>query len=336
MENVTVRSRPPYFFNVSPINVVINGYACPLLAIPTILSSIMVVYVFARRKMRSPTSVLLISLAVFDSIVCLSLLPESIYFYIMEHYKHYAYFNWCKTSYYLSFIHRVFRTSSNWITVLLGIERLIAVCFPFKARILCTVKMAVSTSFGVVIFSLVIHFWQIATTEVIALPSHDGRVLEPSGCYRIFASWFIQTNPDLKLSVMMHYLLSGCFSRLFPCLILIFTTIPVVYKLRTRDKPLRRHVSSSEQTNRITALVLVIVFVFLTVEIQDVIAFGIYIYEIASGNHGSVLPREVDVSWEAIGFLLTLVGYFCNFWIYILMSKQFRQVIVNVCTGCCH
>lgn len=122
-----------------PETEIINGYILPVLAVFTFLTNILVVWTFAVKSMRSPTTILLIALAITDSCVCISVLPTSFYFNTLGHHKTYVPYYWCFVDHYMGFtFQRIFRTTFNWITVALGIQRFVIVCRPLKAKRICT------------------------------------------------------------------------------------------------------------------------------------------------------------------------------------------------------
>ncbi|OWF45844.1 sex peptide receptor-like [Mizuhopecten yessoensis] len=324
---------PPYQVRPIAVEIPFKGFVYPVLAIVTILGNILTVSVFIKERMRTATSVLLICLAVSDSVICASLLPNFLYLYPTGNFKTYVMYGWCVALQILSNIYRVARTTSNWITAAIGLQRYIIVRLPFKAKRICTIKTSLLTCVFITIASLLIHLLQFLALEII--PSTPSSTLTngtlPTGCIKQFPVWIIDTFQDMKRMVWMHYLFTGIFSGLLPCLLLLITTVLLVLQLRRRRKNLGKNGchgdASDKNTRRVTRFVIVILIVFLLAEMQDAVAFFIYVYEISSDKDRKVLSREADMTWDTFTVLIALLSYHVNFWIYLLMSKQFRCVL---------
>lgn len=98
----------------------IRGPLTFIIAIMTIITNALLISVFIFRSHRSPTTIVLTSLAISDTIICLTRLPESIYFNMAGNYKNlYMTYGWCVTNHALYVIYSIFRMASNWFTTLL-------------------------------------------------------------------------------------------------------------------------------------------------------------------------------------------------------------------------
>lgn len=317
--------------------IIIFGFIYPVLAVPTILGNILAIKVFLQRKMRSATTTLLVALAVTDTISICSALPYGIYMFTLGHYQQYVLYEWCIVDHSSNVMQTILRTMSNWLTVTLGIQRFVAVSFPFKAKTLLTIRKTIVTIVTCAMFSLMLHILLIGTMEIqrVPIPGTNGTA---DGCRKTFSQWFVG-NFDVKQTLLAYNVLSGLFSRFLPCVILLITTIVLVYKLNTGRQRVRQSVKSSsfadDKTRKISSIVLIIMVIFLFAETQDAMAYGIYVYELTVDELRSVLSAEDDAKWAAIGSLFSLLSYLCNFWVYIVMSKQFRVAILNVLKSCC-
>jgi len=79
----------------------INGIAAPLLVILTIITNCLVCVVLLERHMRTPTNVLLVAIAVADTLTGVCPFPCFVYFFSAEHYKDYVPYFWCYAYIYL-------------------------------------------------------------------------------------------------------------------------------------------------------------------------------------------------------------------------------------------
>ncbi|XP_060075350.1 sex peptide receptor-like [Ylistrum balloti] len=312
------------------------GYAYPILALLTILTNVMVVVVFTM-KIRTPTSIILVALALSDTLTCLCMLPDSVYFYTLKNYQTYVPFGWCVyRQYIVAGLYRVMRTCSNWITLMLGLQRYVIVRLPFKANRICTARHSVLACIAACVIAIIIHLNLFLIFEVKPFPvsSETNETLE-NACYLQVPEYYIQSVEDIGKAIWMYFIISGIFSRFLPCLLLLIFTCLLVFELRKSQQLISNaceNALSKRNNQQITQSVVAVLLIFLISELHDAVAFGIYAYEIASDRLASVLTENVDAIWDYVGVMLSLVGFQCNFWIYLLMSSLFRSAMKNICS----
>ncbi|XP_034323130.2 sex peptide receptor-related protein 2-like [Magallana gigas] len=313
----------------------IRGPLTFIIAIMTIITNALLISVFIFRSHRSPTTIVLTSLAISDTIICLTRLPESIYFNMAGNYKNlYMTYGWCVTNHVLYVIYSIFRMTSNWFTALLGWQRLLAVCTPFYYSRICNAKTTIIKVAVIVIIAVIVYQYEAFGIEIKKLPIYSSRFLNeslPSGCNRVISQSLLNVVGDIKRSMMVYYIFSGILTRLLPVIILFITTVALALLLHQRS--IRFKTSDSykkEQLRRINMLVIVILVVFLVAEIQDGITFLIYAHELATDQIRGVLSEEADILWHTISSAFSLLSYACNFWIFFLMSTQFRASLLDM------
>lgn len=311
----------------------IRGPLTFIIAIMTIITNALLISVFIFRSHRSPTTIVLTSLAISDTIICLTRLPESIYFNMAGNYKNlYMTYGWCVTNHVLFVIYSIFRMTSNWFTALLGLQRLLAVCTPFYYSRICNAKTTIIKVAVIVIIAVIVYQYEAFGIEIKKLPiySFQNESL-PSGCNRVISQSLMNVVGDIKRSMMVYYIFSGFLTRLLPVIILFITTVALALLLHQRIIIFKTSDSyKKEQLRRINMLVIVILVVFLVAEIQDGIAFLIYAHELATDQKRGVLSEEADILWDTISSTLSLLSYACNFWIFFLMSTQFRASLLDM------
>lgn len=327
-----------YYYYDLPYQMVTKKWQVPIFAylysgisLLTILVNIMVIYVFAKKKMRSQTTFLLSSLACSDSVICLAVAVYHIYFHLLEHYRDPVEYKWCILKRVLHIMEEMARSSSNWITALLGIQRFVCICFPFRARSLCSIKASIIAVLVSVIVGIVVYIYEAVSVEIFPFSIKNGSAFLYEGCILGTRYGVTQT------SVMVSYIISGFVSRFLPCLVLFITTILLARKLQRRKRGIAADVHdrnrSSAQMKRLNGLVFIILTIFLLSELQDTIAFCIYAYELATDRKRKVLTADADDHWDTWGNLLSLFSYHCNFWIFFLMSSQFRSAFYDTCSS---
>ena len=311
----------------------IRGPLTFIIAIMTIITNALLISVFIFRSHRSPTTIVLTSLAISDTIICLTRLPESIYFNMAGNYKNlYMTYGWCVTNHVLYVIYSIFRMTSNWFTALLGLQRLLAVCTPFYYSRICNAKTTIIKVAVIVIIAVIVYQYEAFRIEIKKLPiySFQNESL-PSGCNRVISQSLLNVVGDIKRSMMVYYIFSGFLTRLLPVIILFITTVALALLLHQRSISFKTSDSyKKEQLRRINMLVIVILVVFLVAEIQDGIAFLIYAHELATDQKRGVLSEEADILWDTVSSTLSLLSYACNFWIFFLMSTQFRASLLDM------
>ena len=313
----------------------IRGPLTFIIAIMTVITNALLISVFVFRSTRSPTTIILTSLAVSNSVICFSQLPDAIYFNMAGNSNNpYMKYGWCVTNHVFFIIYSVFRMTSNWLTVLLGLQRLLAVCTPFYYSRVCNPKTTMITIASILLTAMLVYLYEAFGIEIKELPiytTHFKNETLPSGCTRAISQSLINIVGDIKRSMMVYYIFSGVLTRLLPIIVLLITTVFLVLLLHARIVSLKTSFSfKKEQLKRINKLVITILIVFLVAEIQDGIAFLIYAHELATDQKGKILSEEDDILWDTISSTLSLLSYDCIFWIFFLMSAQFRKALLDI------
>ncbi|XP_048737330.2 sex peptide receptor-like [Ostrea edulis] len=312
----------------------IRGYVTFFVALVTILTNMLLISVFIFRSSRSPTTVVLTSLAISDSIICMTRLPEAIYFNMAKNYQNlYVTYRWCKASHVLYIIYQIFRMTSNWCTALLGTQRLLAVALPFKYNRICSNRATIIEIAVIVTVSFLLNLYEAFGIYIAELPIYTNYYYNeslPSSCVRHVSRGLINAFGDSKKSNLIFYIFSGLLYRVLPVAVLLFTTVMLLYFLYTRQKIGPVATQKKAQIQRITALICIILVIFLIAEIQDGIAYFIYADELSRDVKRGILSKEDDIKWDTISSLLSLLSYACNFWIFFFMSQQFRSALLDV------
>lgn len=322
----------------SPWQNIILGYVYFILSLLTIIINCLVFAVFIWKKIRTPTSVVLLALAVSNTIICATIIPSAYHLYIKGHYTEYLPYHWCVTRHVLYIAHQMSRTSSNWLVALLGIQRSIIVLFPFQAKRYCSMRNTCISIIVIFLAAFLVFICEAVIIDISPLEvlAADGITKLPNSCLRDFAHWFKESS-DIESSVIANYLVTGVFSRLLPCIILSVTTSLLTVKLLCKGKTIADGCQNSSYTDkkihRATVMLFIILFLFLASELQDCAAFFIYVHEIATYNkRGRVLSEEEDKAWDTIGVVIWLLVYNINSWIFFFMSSQFREAFYKMYT----
>ncbi|XP_052697098.1 D(2) dopamine receptor A-like [Crassostrea angulata] len=314
--------------------ITIRGYVTFFIALATILSNIVLVSVLVFRSSRTFTTIVLTSLAITDSIICLTRLPEAVYFNMAGNYKNlYITYPWCIATHVLYVIYQVFRMMSNWLTALLGVQRLVAIALPFKHGKLFNSRASCVEIAVIVGVSVMLNLYEALGIYISELPIYKTWYYNetlPSSCTRDFSQWSASAFGDPTKSNTLFFIFSGLLYRVLPVLILIFTTVMLVYFLYKRQKMRALNTQRKKQIQRMTILIFLILVVFLIAETQDGIAHFIYAAELSQDKKRQNLSKEDDIMWDTISSMLSLISYACNVWIFFLMSQQFRSALLDI------
>ena len=299
--------------------------ALPVSVVGTV-GNVLAIIVLQKQRQRLSTTLLLQVLAVADTGVLIStvLLRSLRYLY---HYGvlYYGHFNALEP--YMDVYHYIFcglfpfvyfiRLTGTWITVLLTIDRYIAVRFPLHAHHLCTMRRAmrhvIILSFVSLLFSLPRFFeYQIDTSSKFG---------------------FVPTDLLLNRTYTIAYriVLFFTFMYLIPMLLLILLNAHLLITLRVADS-YRARVSDSKstKTNRnITATVVTVVLVTIVCNVSAMLSHLLWSLQqcFAHLAHVDMTRRYLSLASNIFVTLNSAI----NFFIYSLCSRNFRIALRQMC-----
>lgn len=127
---VNVTKEYPYDYAV-----VMFGYIMPFVLVLTLITNTLVIMVLAQRHMRTPTNIVLFTMAIVDLMTLLSPSPWYIYIYTFNYHDWFLYPpSACYAHHIMTDVIPVFfHTSSIWLALLLAGQRYIYVCHPSLA-----------------------------------------------------------------------------------------------------------------------------------------------------------------------------------------------------------
>ena len=300
-------------------------YTWEILVVLTTLANILVMLVLTRKSMRNATNVILIAIAVSDSLTGLVTLPT--YIYAFNHYerKHLKLTEgWCE-AFMISkwFISKAFHTISVWLTVCLGLQRYISVSWPFWAQSMFTIPKTLIMIAIVTVLSPVLHVYHLTNKKAIG-----------TRC-----AWILKNNPCKGdcANLWMTFL----FMHFIPCVLLVTFTTLMIYSLRHAGSKLRESHMISNQSNlkrraaqsrRISIIVIVVVIVFLIPEIP----YSIFLLISVSLTHQQkeVMELHKNRAFHCAYELLLVLSFHANFWVYTIINQKFRSGLLKSFDPC--
>ncbi|XP_064639480.1 growth hormone secretagogue receptor type 1-like [Lineus longissimus] len=204
---------------------------------------------------------------------------------------------------------------SSWNLVLVTLERFVSVCFPFRARKICTKKWTIVALITLAcLISLVnCHFlvFQKIEDNIACTP--------PRGTYFIFITKYFYW-ADLAMR-------SG-----LPFVVIILCNICIIYTVSrslSRRNPASAGESATNQgskLNSMTSMLLVVSFTFITLTLP-VMAFFLYISSAPNSTYSDIARNYF---LYAVTHLLYYLNSTVNFILYCLSGSKFRAAVLNL------
>ncbi|XP_069114775.1 sex peptide receptor-like [Argopecten irradians] len=300
----------------------VYGVLCPMIFGVTLITNILVIAVFARKKMRSPTTILLIALAMSDTLSAGAISYIYVYIYGLGHADTPMDYPMCYFYDYLSHLSSLFHTASVWITTCLGIQRYIVIAHPFVGPRLCTIRVSFFSVFGSLFLAVAMYTPRFLYTnyDYIRVVDENGFTQDLCLCH---------DNPDISEKYERLVNIFRCaLGQLVPCTLLIVTTFLLVRKLKTESKRIlllhaheenERERRDFRQIKRTSQMIIILVIMFILVELPNGMVFAILFYDNTLFSPMTTLYLAVILN------VLVYVSFLVNFWIYVCLSAQFRK-----------
>lgn len=301
----------------------------PLVTLMTVCTNLFVICIFTSKVLRSPTTIILIGLAVSDSMSSAFANVIHPYYYITRN-NEWSIFPYPLCWIYMTFQHLgvSFHNVSVYLTAFLGIQKFSIVAFPFQSRRIFTKNMSYWATgiiyiLGFAIFSPHFVFLEFSRAGDVKLPECKKILLkDPDYCLARTASWLVIREKQYH----MYYFMTRCILiQIIPCFLITFSTIYLVRSLVSTNGISMATAEQSRRKRRLTIMITLIVGIFLVVELPGAIFFAFDFHRFLTDH--TIIPKDIDeISTRIHNFLLCL-GYACNFWIYFALSDQFRTQI---------
>ncbi|XP_052759625.1 sex peptide receptor-related protein 2-like [Mya arenaria] len=300
-----------HIYEIFDFEIVIYGYLWPILVIFTACCNLLVIGGFLRKRMRNPTNLILVFIAISDSLTGIVTLPATFYVFSGKHI--FLSKDWCNVTMVTRlYISRAFHTISIWQTVLLAVHRFLQIRHPNLASRLCTTKKTLAAVGIMYLVSFLLHMF-----HAFDIKTNGGfcqwELRKPCGwaCVYIWASLIL--------------------NHVLPCVILVV----LAYKMWKSLRKLNVNVSNKtvrekkERARKITLVVVLILVIFLVPELP----YGIYflITMILKLVKGKILPLKTNRAVHTAYEVLLVLSFHLNFWVYCAMYRSFRKSLKTIC-----
>ena len=163
----------PYFLlleNATPHAVAIYGHVIPVVVAVTMVTNGLTCLVLVQRSMRSATNVILVAMAIADTLTGVVPLPALVVFFTLGRCNDWVPYKWCLPYIFLTdHLPTVFHTASLWLTVTLALQRYVFVRRRDLANRLCNVPNAFKAALVVYALAIVV---QVSHPETHILTKH--------------------------------------------------------------------------------------------------------------------------------------------------------------------
>jgi hypothetical protein len=221
-----------------------------------------------------------------------------------------------------------FMQTSTWLTVMMAVSRYLAICHPFKARMVIGMKFTRACTCGIVIFCVLLNIPRYFFLEIEHV-EFDGSI-----------RWF--TMPGVmrknKQAETFYYWLYFVVGILLPLVILTFSNMKLLQTLRCAAAKttinIRRHQHASSSNNhnsnsqRITLILVIIVIVYTLCLVPAEIANFIKYLEIVGDNMlvFNFILAVLNAS-QTMNFAVNVI-------LYCTINREFRKKFVQTFAPC--
>lgn len=297
-----------HYYQIFPFEIPLYGYVWPVIVIFMSCCNLLVIGAFLRKHMRNATNVVLVSIAISDSLTGLVTLPASVHIFVQANENLTA--EWCNGAMISRlYISRAFHTVSVWQTLLLAVQRFCQVRYPLHAAKYCNLRNTVMAIIVIYVLPFVLHVFHAFDIKT----SHG------------YCRWNI---PYPCGWTCVYIWCALIFGHLLPSLALIITAVLMVRSIRGLVASNMEPESSTrkqEDKKVVTVVVILIVTIFLIPELPYGLFYLITLFLTHSNRR--IFPLETNRIIHGVYEVLLVVSFHLNFWVYCVMYRHFRRWI---------
>jgi hypothetical protein len=302
-----------------------HGYVSLAICLSGIILNILNAFIWSRKRMKSSTNLILLTLSITDCVSLFLYLVYSSYMFIATGPSQLLYHSQPWMYVVIITFHEfiAFHTTSSWLTISLAIFRYIKVCHPTSGKIWCNRKRA-EIAIGIVfvmtaIATIPFYFYYEVYSVSEDYPNITG--------YWIRKTKFARNNVDYQTALLWLY---GVIFKVCPSIAMTVLSVLMareLHRAQKRQKVFRNgpesHVTNIHGYSRTTIMLIVIVMLYVISEIP------IGISAFTSGLNGEESHYFYFLLYSEVGDildLLPLLNASFNFAVYFALSDRFRLV----------
>ncbi|CAG2187372.1 unnamed protein product [Mytilus edulis] len=304
-------------------------FILPVVALVALVTNITIGIVIVKEKLVSSANIIMIGIAVSDTLTVLSPTPLLVTIYWQNFAKEVP-FDLCVVwEYFMKNICAVTHTASVWLTMYLGINRYLGICHPFVMRRRCTIKSTVQTIFFIYTVSVLFHLCRFVDTKYVPEFVSNSST---NTCSARYADWVGDVNNQRTYECIYYWCHIICIS-IIPCsVLLILDTIMLrqirkseikrsIFQTENQKEASKRKQSDSIRTTKIIVTILAIVCV-LELSLGTILALWTL-------NMMGYLTISEDILGRTSTFIhfAIYISYPFIFLLYCRLSSQFKKGI---------
>ncbi|KAL3869107.1 hypothetical protein ACJMK2_041832 [Sinanodonta woodiana] len=306
----------------------------PILTIFGLTGNITSLVILLHSKMRTPSGICLASLTISDTLFLITnMMRKSTC--IIDRINTLVSSNFNATSFAALFYLKLsFSRITTWITVLISVERLIAVILPLKVKMLVTKRRMLAAS-------IFIYVTTLASISPIAAQYKVGYVYDPklkTEIAYISTSDFYNNNIN-SLKIHNEYFLTIVF-RYIPMILMVILNVVIAITLgrgrrwRNTMQLFGRNEQRLKEETRITIMLLVVAVIFLLcLTPGDVLLIA---SDVITGFRFLGTQHNIFLVLSDVSLLFEIFNSSVNFVIYMTWNKQFNTIYMNWFCKCMH
>ena len=294
------------------------GLVLNIVGLVGLLGNILTMIILSRPQMRSSINCLLIGLAHCDTLL---IITSILLFGVRSIYPYTGYLFYYNFYIYPHIVPYVFplattaQTASIYLTLMVSLERYVAVCHPLRARAWCTYGRSKIYFTGCIAFAILFNGIRVFETKVIEYNSSK------FGTIYCVAATELRSGPKY-ITVYIHwcYLI---FNYIIPFIGLLIFNILIYKQVRIANRERQRLSRTERREIGLATMLLCVVIVFF---LFNVLALYINIKE--------AFWKTIEDDATTVSNLLVTLNSSVNFIIYVIFGEKFKRIFLLLfCKG---
>ena len=308
---------------------IIHRIILPIICIFGIVGIILTIVVLSRKSMCTSTNCYLLALSSAD-LFFLILLSTTLLEYLFDHGDH-RFYKYDIYVTYASIFMQMFLMTSIWLTVVLSLERYIAICRPFYAPHICSICRARIIIVVIYIVNFILrtpNFWEHKIVEVYD-PSKNSMLK-----YITFTDFAVSHS----YQTVYPWIVDVMYTTAIPFLLLFVLSMRLIWEVRKSTAYIQRNLIVAKNVNhivqreelQITIMLISVVIVFLICQ------FPYIIYTVIASVNKFLSPSSNFHLFRYITIMMLSLKAAINFILYCWFSEKFwvtlkKTVCVHYC-----
>lgn len=325
--------RRPYSLTemLTDFTIPIYGYISPIIVLFTLLTNLLLCCTLLKANMRTPTNLLLSSMAIADTLTGSTPIPAFLYYYTFDNYKEPMS---CRAvviyKYTADMIPTICHTASIWLTVALAVQRYVTVCLGLRGKKWFTIRSTLKLILIITLASVLVHLTTFFEYKNVPVRLNN-TTNSTDSCAYYFRYWVWSA---IQVYFNVYFWFRVVAIHVVPCILLVILNTLLVQTMQNARKKRRQLLQQNrksecrkiKESNCTTLLLVLVCSVFLMVEFPAGTVFTLHI--ISNTFYSEKRPLMSNAAFNNVFIifnLFILLSYPVNFFLYCSMSKQFRE-----------